>query len=305
MMLNFKQEVITPEKAAQLLKHTVATGFVNRGLSKSAVDRYARDMTSGNWRADTGEVIKIDTEGAVIDGQNRLSAVVQSKKTIDMWVCRGMEREVFQFLDQGKPRDLQNLMQIEMYPDPRVLAVTGKMLWRFEKTLEREGQGNPYAHAGSFNESEGAVFNWIKGTRPDLRRTWDSHKAIIKKAYSGCNRNIAESLLFFCMYQWLIENAIGAVEVMNYFANKTEGVAAPHPAVHWAAQYADDLKAATKLDGVGATSGRHGDAKECLWLVLEEMWRIYRDPKENAAWKKRKYSAFKRHCVNELNVFKV
>ena len=56
----------------------------------------------------------------------------------------------------------QNLMQIEMYPDPRILAVTGKMLWRFEKTLERGGQGNPYAHAGNFNESEGAVFNWIK-----------------------------------------------------------------------------------------------------------------------------------------------
>lgn len=299
-MLNFKQETITPLKAHSMLEHTHATGFVNRRISDGSVNRYARDMAAGNWKSDTGEVIKVDTEGAVIDGQNRLAAVIESDTPVDFWICRGMDRKVFQFLDQGKPRDLENLMQIEKYPDPRILSVTGKMLWRYVRSLEITGEGSPYAHAGNFAESEGAVFNWIKQCSPDLVRVWDSYKPLVKKAYAGCGRNIPESLLFFVLYQWNIEDAQSSAKVFEYFANRTEGVAAPHPVVHWVTQYADDLKTASN-----EKTQRHGDLKESIYAVLEEMWTILRNPKENERWEKKKYLGFKRHLYSELDVIRV
>ena len=298
-MLSFKQERITPSKAQQLLNDTDELGFINRSLAKSNVDRYARDMQSGKWLRDTGETIKIDTSGAVIDGQNRLHAVIKADTPIEMWVCRGMDRGAFQFLDQGKPRDLQNIMQVEEYPDPRILSVAGKMLWRPHKTLEKYGEGRPYAHAGSFNESEGAIFDWVKVQKPDLRRFWDSYKPLVKRAYRGCNTNIAESLLFYCLYQWLQEDSTTAIDVFEYLGGRTDGMAAPHPAVSWAAQYADDLKTAQRTTGAGGTRGRHADSKESILLVLNITWEILRHQSESRAWSKRKYVTFKRFCVEQ------
>ena len=299
-MLNFKQETITPLKAHSMLEHTHATGFVNRKISDGSVNRYARDMVSGNWKSNTGEVIKIDTKGAVIDGQNRLAAVIQSDTSIDFWVCRGLDRTVFQFLDQGKPRDLENLMQIDKYPDPRILSVTGKMLWRFQRTLEITGAGSPYANASNFAESESSVFNWIKECEPSIVRVWESYKPLVKKAYAGCGRNIPESLLFFVLYQWNIEDTASSMKIFDYFANRREGVATPHPVVHWATQYADDLKSASL-----EKTWRHGDLKESIYAVLEEMWAILRDPDANQYWSNKKYITFKKHLQTELEVIRV
>ena len=150
-MLSFKAETITPQQASDLLERSSIT-FKNRNVTPSFVKRYIQDMKSGNWHADTGETLKIDIKGRVIDGQHRLQAIVHADIDQRMWVCRGIETEMFQYIDQGKTRDLKDIMTVDEWPDPRILHVTGKMLWRYEKTLERTGKGAPYAHAGSFNE---------------------------------------------------------------------------------------------------------------------------------------------------------
>lgn len=79
-------ELITPEIAANLLETT----DVNRKISKGTVEAYASDMISGNWDESVGVAISIDINGVLRDGQHRLTALVQSGKSIYMWVCRNV-----------------------------------------------------------------------------------------------------------------------------------------------------------------------------------------------------------------------
>lgn len=66
-------QVITPSMAKSMLENNKA----NRPISKSDVSRYARDMKSGNWVL-THQGILVGKDGALIDGQHRLMAVVTS-----------------------------------------------------------------------------------------------------------------------------------------------------------------------------------------------------------------------------------
>lgn len=91
---------VTPSQA-EIWLATNATN--NRRLRKNLVRRYATDMIKNEWQL-TGEAIKIDIAGRLIDGQHRLSAVVASKKTVSMAVVTGLPEEVIQVLDTGAAR---------------------------------------------------------------------------------------------------------------------------------------------------------------------------------------------------------
>lgn len=92
-------ETINPTIAEQYLARNVK----NRPKKARAIERYARDMAAGKWGL-TGEAIKFDTNGNLIDGQNRLSAVVESGSTIQTVVQRGLEPETQGIMDNSVPR---------------------------------------------------------------------------------------------------------------------------------------------------------------------------------------------------------
>lgn len=291
-MLSFKAETITPQQASDLLERSSIT-FKNRNVTPSFVKRYIQDMKSGNWHADTGETLKIDIKGRVIDGQHRLQAIVQADIDQRMWVCRGIETEMFQYIDQGKTRDLKDIMTVEEWPDPRILHVTGKMLWRYEKTLERTGKGAPYAHAGSFNESDGAIYDWLQNVRPGLRSVWESYKGVVLKAYKGSDRAIPESLLLYVLYQWHQNNSDLTLDIFTYLGEPMNQ-ASPHDACGWALKYCQKLRQAQKETGVGGTTGRHADAKESMLTALSLMWDIMNGRESVRSW-----TSFKRRVADD------
>lgn len=47
----------------------------NRNLTDRIAKKYARDMASGKWKT-TGDPIRFDVDGNLIDGQHRLQACV-------------------------------------------------------------------------------------------------------------------------------------------------------------------------------------------------------------------------------------
>jgi len=91
---------VTPTLAAQWLSTNHSN---NRKKSKRLIAQYARDMIAGKWDV-TGEAIKFDTTGRLIDGQHRLSAVVEAHKNVRMAVITGLEPKVIHVLDTGKSR---------------------------------------------------------------------------------------------------------------------------------------------------------------------------------------------------------
>lgn len=91
---------VSPELAADWLGLNVDN---YRKPRLARIRRYARDMAEGRWR-DTGDPIRFDEDGYLVDGQNRLHAQVESGQTYFHVVVRGLTSEDVDALDQGASR---------------------------------------------------------------------------------------------------------------------------------------------------------------------------------------------------------
>lgn len=100
-------EEITPELALEMLSHN----HNNRPVIQKWVARLAEEIASGHWQV-TGDAIRFDTAGRLIDGQHRLMACVKSKMSIRSLVIRGIEPEATIALDEGVRRNARHVMAI-------------------------------------------------------------------------------------------------------------------------------------------------------------------------------------------------
>lgn len=97
--LAYTTELVDPKFAADGL----AKNPRNRPLSERLGDRYADAMSRGEWE-ETGDPIRFNCDGTLIDGQHRLYAVIKSGVTLPMLVVRGLPRTAFHKIDGGKRR---------------------------------------------------------------------------------------------------------------------------------------------------------------------------------------------------------
>lgn len=104
-------ETITPEIAQRWLDRY---NTENRKVRATAVARYVRDIENGDWDF-TGDPIKFDTRGVLIDGQHRLVAVVKSGKSIRLLVVRGVNTSARSVVDTGAARSKGDALQLEGY----------------------------------------------------------------------------------------------------------------------------------------------------------------------------------------------
>jgi hypothetical protein len=98
---------ITPEMAESWL----AANVHNRKLREKVVRLYAADMADGAWRF-TGDAIRFDTSGNLLDGQHRLHAIVRSGATVKALVVCGLEPEAQEDIDTGAKRSLADVLSL-------------------------------------------------------------------------------------------------------------------------------------------------------------------------------------------------
>lgn len=91
-----RDELITPEKAAEYLKHNK----INRPLKPERIRAYVAAMKAGKWQL-THQGIAFKSNGDLADGQNRLTAIVESGVPVMMKVTYDMDATI---LDRGAPR---------------------------------------------------------------------------------------------------------------------------------------------------------------------------------------------------------
>lgn len=113
---------IGPEQAMKILERNKA----NRPVRDRVVRTYARDMKAGNWRM-TGEPIKIDSEGNLLDGQHRLWAIIESQATIPVMVVEGIATEAQKVMDTGAKRTVHDHLHFAGKQNTRVLAATARL----------------------------------------------------------------------------------------------------------------------------------------------------------------------------------
>lgn len=91
-------ERITPEIAKRYLERNVN----NRPASEANCELMTEEFRF-NYHLN-GEPIKFDDEGNLADGQTRLTAIIRSGRTVDIWVCRNLDSDAVDILDRGRRR---------------------------------------------------------------------------------------------------------------------------------------------------------------------------------------------------------
>ena len=126
-------EFITPELAKEYLKHNK----VNRPKRPDYIEGIARDIKRGQYHP-THQGIAFDENGDLIDGQNRLYAIIEADTPISILVSRNVKHSSGAYIDCGAARTFRDSLAFDgRYSDDPALrssatAATVRALFRNE-----------------------------------------------------------------------------------------------------------------------------------------------------------------------------
>ena len=130
---------VDPDFAQFLLDYAEKNAdFKNRKLVRRSVERLAADMKRGDW-INTGDTIKISTNGTLIDGQHRCMAIIESGTTQKMNFAFGVKYEAFDRIDVGAPRDTATIIEMSGLKNGKIVAAAAKALMSIERELKSSG----------------------------------------------------------------------------------------------------------------------------------------------------------------------
>lgn len=125
--MNIKLTTITPVMAADLLTKNGA----NRKLNLRHVDFLASQIKTGKWQ-NNGQTIVIASDGTLMDGQHRLSAIVSANEPADLGLVTNVSREAMATIDNGKPRSSADVLYMSNCREPSLVASSIRLLYQFD-----------------------------------------------------------------------------------------------------------------------------------------------------------------------------
>lgn len=115
---------ITPEIASKML----ARNTRNRGIKRLNLEKLERALRNGDWMQN-GEAIKVAVGGDLLDGQHRLTAVVNTGVTMRTIVITGLTAASQDTMDTGRPRALHDVLAIRGESNSLNLAAQVRKLY--------------------------------------------------------------------------------------------------------------------------------------------------------------------------------
>lgn len=149
---------VTPELAARWLQ----SNGINRNLRMAKVNQYARDMAEGRWTFSNDDVC-FDSEGVLLNGQHRLTAVVRSGQTVTLGVKRNVPRSAMPNIDTGASRTASDVLRLEGERNGALLAASIKQLLLIET-------GRIYQDTKAQGVSHSEILEWLD-THPSIRES--------------------------------------------------------------------------------------------------------------------------------------
>lgn len=120
---------VTPLLANVMLERNVN----NRDLSAANVRKLSSDMTGGRF-AMNGEAISISNTGILLNGQNRLTAVIRSGVTAEIMVNFGIEDAAQSTMDQGKKRTIGDIYKLRGLRNTTAMGALVSLLVQYKMT---------------------------------------------------------------------------------------------------------------------------------------------------------------------------
>ncbi len=244
-----KQDVqvtdVTPALAAEWLQFNTH----NRSLRQRVYLAYAADMKAGYWKWN-GESIKFALDGALLDGQHRLKAIVESGVTVPMVVIRGLPNETQDTVDGGAKRTFADVLRLRGERQNSVLAAVTRRVTLWEMGIQVAGS-SPYAPTNS------EMLQTLE-KYPELREVsnWAASVA------HGCG--LPSSLIGVCM--WVFAQ-IDSDDTGEFFARLKDGQALLKGDPIYELRRAAD----------NSTGVRGQRSEKFLLAITIKAWNAYRD----------------------------
>lgn len=194
-----KTILITPELATELLKGNIA----NRPPSRSFITDYARQMKAGLWFEETGEAIKITSDGRLVDGQQRLMALIMAGVSLNFLVTE-VPNDAFKYIDSGKKRTAGDLFACSGVPNYVNIAAGLKSYVMLKRGLSI-----------GFYKSGGSDGRTIKVSNSELYSIYCSAPHVYQGAYSNASKwyhksgrlmKVSEAIAYYLLFRDIDEN---------------------------------------------------------------------------------------------------
>lgn len=164
---------ITPANAAKILE---AKNIKNRAISRGKLGEYINSMKNGEWLFN-GDSIRISSDGVLLDGQHRLTAVARSGVSQYFVLIENMQKEVGLTIDIGKVRNGGDVLALEAGVTNSIAQTMSGAIKAFNKhesnkTMSRSGIG--------------------RLTNTQIVEEYKSNKDLIKEAMCWVDDNISK-----------------------------------------------------------------------------------------------------------------
>ena len=115
---------ITPKIAEAMLVYNTN----NRSLRRDRVAVLADEMSRKQWMS-TGEAIRFDVDGTLLDGQHRLEGCVAAKMTLkQQLIVTGLPRKAFAVIDTGMKRTPKDTLHVAGIANGSAIAPVARLL---------------------------------------------------------------------------------------------------------------------------------------------------------------------------------
>ena len=128
---------ITPDMAKKILAHRNKN---NRPIRYTHLEKLSEAIEKDEWKV-TNQGIAFDADGNLIDGQHRLAAILQTRKTVKMMVATNMDANIFDVVDTGSKRSTGDALDILGSEHGRTVSAALKIYICYQKFPEKAWSG--------------------------------------------------------------------------------------------------------------------------------------------------------------------
>lgn len=118
--------LITPGVARRLLELNIG----NRTISPKTIEAYQREMEKGVFHY-TGDVIRLDKDGKLMDGQHRLIASVTANTPFECIIVNNLPRAVMSVIDTGRKRSPSDQLRVRGITNASNVVSAVNMIFSF------------------------------------------------------------------------------------------------------------------------------------------------------------------------------
>jgi len=108
----------------------------NRRISESTVQKWASDMAEGRWKPNP-QVMMLDANDGVLDGQHRLWAIIESNTSQWMNVSRQVPSDIIDVADSGNARTTAQVLSMLGIAQPYRVATIARVALMYDLYPEK------------------------------------------------------------------------------------------------------------------------------------------------------------------------